>query len=71
MPAMPGQQQQQPGALAPQPTGVTNPFRQGDFVNHATGLGWQHNQAPIGGGIDQIQTVPVFPRPAQQSPWQQ
>lgn len=74
MPAVPGQQQQrqqQPGALAPQPTGVTNPFRQGDFVNHATGMGWQHNQAPIGGGIDQIQTVPVFPRPAQQSPWQQ
>ncbi|OAA63887.1 ENTH domain containing protein [Cordyceps fumosorosea ARSEF 2679] len=72
MPAMPGQQQQQqPGALAPQPTGVTNPFRQGDFVNHATGMGWQHNQTPIGGGIDQIQTVPIFPRPAQQAPWQQ
>lgn len=72
MPPMPGQpQQQQPGALAPQPTGVTNPFRQGDFVNHSTGMGWQHNQTPIGGGIDQIQTVPVFPRPAQQTPWQQ
>ncbi|KAK8142305.1 hypothetical protein G3M48_009012 [Beauveria asiatica] len=70
MPAMPGQQQQQAGALAPQPTGVTNPFRQGDFVNHATGMGWQHNQTPIGGGLDQIQTVPIFPRPAQQSPWQ-
>lgn len=71
MPAMPGQQQQQAGALAPQPTGVTNPFRQGDFVNHTTGMGWQHNQAPIGGGIDQLQTVSVFPRPTQQSPWQQ
>ncbi|TQW00210.1 ENTH domain-containing protein [Cordyceps javanica] len=71
MPSMPGQLQQQPGALAPQPTGVTNPFRQGDFVNHTTGMGWQHNQTPIGGGIDQIQTVPVFPRPAQQTPWQQ
>ncbi|KAJ3494120.1 hypothetical protein NLG97_g4282 [Lecanicillium saksenae] len=70
VPAMPGQQQQ-PGALAPQPTGVTNPFRQGDFVNHQTGMGWQHNQTPIGGGIDQIQTVPVFPRPTQQTPWQQ
>ncbi|KAL6837792.1 ANTH domain-containing protein [Trichoderma camerunense] len=63
--------QQQSSGLAPQPTGVTNPFRQGAFVNHATGMGWQHNQTPIGGGIDHIQTVPVFPRPAQQTPWQQ
>lgn len=58
-------------ALVPQPTGSTNPFRQGAFVNHNTGMGWQHNQAPIGGGIDQLPTVPVFPRPAQQTPWQQ
>ncbi|KAL7949624.1 ANTH domain-containing protein [Trichoderma barbatum] len=65
------QDQQQSSSLAPQPTGVTNPFRQGAFVNHATGMGWQHNQTPIGGGIDHIQTVPVFPRPAQQTPWQQ
>lgn len=72
-PTMPNQSpfQQQHGALAPQATGVTNPFRQGDFVNHATGMGWQHNQSPIGGGMDHIQTVPVFPRPAQQTPWQQ
>ncbi|KOS21517.1 ENTH domain-containing protein [Escovopsis weberi] len=60
------QQQQQPAA-----TGATNPFRQGAFVNHATGMGWQHNQSPIGGGIDHIPTVPVFPRPNQQTPWQQ
>ncbi|PON28349.1 hypothetical protein TGAM01_v202842 [Trichoderma gamsii] len=66
----PDQQQQNP-SLAPQATGVTNPFRQGAFVNHATGMGWQHNATPIGGGIDHIQTVPVFPRPAQQTPWQQ
>ncbi|PKS12716.1 hypothetical protein jhhlp_000924 [Lomentospora prolificans] len=70
----PPQQPQQagaaPGALAPQATG-TNPFRQSAFVNHNTGMGWQHNQAPIGGGLDQIQTIPVFPRPAQQTPWQQ
>ncbi len=66
------QQQQQPGAtgLAPQATG-TNPFRQGAFVNHATGLGWQHNQQPIGGGLDQLEPIPVFPRPAAQTPWQQ
>lgn len=69
------QQQEQPAqataALAPQPTGSTNPFRQGAFVNHNTGMGWQNNSTPIGGGIDQLPTVPVFPRPAQQSPWQQ
>lgn len=58
-------------ALAPQPTGQTNPFRQGAFVNHNTGMGWQHSQQPIGGGLDQLPTQPVFPRPAQQTPWQQ
>lgn len=67
------QQQQRPatsGGLVPQPTGTTNPFRQSQFVNHNTGMGWQHNQQPIGGGLDSLQTVPVFPRPAQQNPWQ-
>lgn len=57
--------------LAPQPTGTTNPFRQSQFVNHNTGMGWQNNQQPIGGGLDNLQTVPVFPRPGQQAPWQQ
>lgn len=69
------QQSQRPatssGPLAPQPTGTTNPFRQSSFVNHATGMGWQHNQQPIGGGLDGLPTIPVFPRPAQQTPWQQ
>lgn len=69
------EQQQRPstsaGALAPQPTGVTNPFRQGAFVNHNTGMGWQHNQQRMGGGLDQLETIPVFPRPTQQNPWQQ
>ncbi|KAG5935045.1 hypothetical protein E4U53_000538 [Claviceps sorghi] len=65
------QQGQQPASLAPQPTGTTNPFRQSAFVNHNTGMGWQHNQGAIGGGLDQLPTVPVFPRPAQQTPWQQ
>ena len=59
------------GGLAPQPTGTTNPFRQSAFVNHATGQGWQHNQQPIGGGLDQLPTQPIFPRPLQQTPWQQ
>ncbi|WYZ44057.1 hypothetical protein EsH8_VII_000493 [Colletotrichum jinshuiense] len=67
-------QQQRPatssGAIVPQPTGTTNPFRQGAFVNHQTGMGWQHNQQAIGGGLDNMETVPVFPRPIQQSPWQ-
>ncbi|KAI3319672.1 ANTH-domain-containing protein [Xylariaceae sp. AK1471] len=67
-------QQQRPqtsGGIAPQATGTTNPFRQGAFVNHQTGMGWQHNQMPIGGGLDQVPTQPIFPRPAQQMPWQQ
>lgn len=59
------------GSLAPQPTGTTNPFRQSAFVNHTTGQGWQHNQQPIGGGLDQLPTQQVFPRPLQQTPWQQ
>ncbi|KAK1672306.1 ANTH domain-containing protein [Colletotrichum godetiae] len=67
-------QQQRPatssGAIVPQPTGTTNPFRQGSFVNHQTGMGWQHNQQPMGGGLDNLETTPVFPRPIQQSPWQ-
>jgi hypothetical protein len=59
------------GGLMPQPTGSTNPFRQSQFVNTATGVGWQNNQQPIGGGLDNLETVPVFPRPAQQQAWQQ
>jgi len=57
------------GGLVPQPTGSTNPFRQGAFVNHNTGMGWQHNQQRMGGGLDQLDTIAVFPRPAQQTPW--
>lgn len=58
-------------SLMPQQTASTNPFRQSQFVNTATGTGWQHNQVPIGGGLDHLETLPVFPRPAQQQPWQQ
>ncbi|KAK0114379.1 hypothetical protein ONS95_013872 [Cadophora gregata] len=65
------QRPQTSGGLMPQPTGSTNPFRQSQFVNTATGSGWQHNQQPIGGGLDNMETVPVFPRPAQQQAWQQ
>jgi hypothetical protein len=59
------------GTLIPQATGSTNPFRQSQFVNTATGSGWQNNQQSIGGGLDTIPVVPVFPRPAQQQPWGQ
>ncbi|KAI1384208.1 ANTH-domain-containing protein [Hypoxylon trugodes] len=65
------QRPQTSGGLMPQPTGSTNPFRQGAFVNHQTGMGWQHGQQPIGGGLDHLETMPVFPRPATQTPWQQ
>ena len=65
------QRPQTSGGLVPQPTGNTNPFRQSQFVNTATGIGWQNNQQAIGGGLDGIPTVPVFPRPAQQQPWEQ
>ncbi|KAI0023779.1 putative clathrin binding protein [Xylariomycetidae sp. FL0641] len=65
------QRPQTSGAIMAQPTGSTNPFRQGAFVDHQTGMGWQHNQMPMGGGLDHLQTTPVFPRPATQTPWQQ
>ena len=68
---LPAQRPQTSAGLAPQPTGNTNPFRQSQFVNTATGMGWQNNQQPIGGGLDHLETVPVFPRPAQQQAWQQ
>lgn len=54
--------------LMPQPTGSTNPFRQSQFVNQQTGMGWQHSQQNTG-LLGQLETVPVFPRPAQQAPW--
>ncbi|KAJ5551476.1 hypothetical protein N7535_000575 [Penicillium sp. DV-2018c] len=50
--------------LRPNPTGSTNPFRQSQFVNQQTGQGWQqsgHNGTM--GGLEQLDTVPVFPRP--------
>lgn len=65
------QRPQTSGGLMPQPTGSTNPFRQSQFVNTATGAGWQNNQQAMGGGLDSLDAVPVFPRPAQQQPWQQ
>lgn len=68
------------GQLAPiqvQPTGSTNPFRQSMFVNQQTGSGWQNTQTGTMGGLEQLPTVPIFPRPGAttsqsgqgQSPW--
>ncbi|KAI4250203.1 MAG: hypothetical protein L6R40_000376 [Gallowayella cf. fulva] len=60
-----------PPPLLPSVTGSTNPFRQSTFINQQTGQGWQSNQATMG-GLEQLETVPVFPRPGQsQYPQQQ
>jgi hypothetical protein len=50
--------------LRPNPTGSTNPFRQSQFINQQTGQGWQQSgQNGTIGGLEQLDTVPVFPRP--------
>ena len=65
------QPQQQPAtsqpqaALMPNPTGSTNPFRQSVFQNQQIGAGWQQGQGTIG-GLEQLPTVPIFPRPGEQ-----
>ncbi|KAI4203501.1 MAG: hypothetical protein LQ350_001839 [Teloschistes chrysophthalmus] len=56
-----------PPPMMPNMTGSTNPFRQSTFVNQQTGQGWQANQGSMG-GLEQLNTVPVFPRPGQQPP---
>ena len=48
--------------ISPSPTASTNPFRQTPFAAQQT---WQANQGTIG-GLEQLETVPVFPRPGQQ-----
>lgn len=53
-----------PNALQMQPTGSTNPFRQSAFVNQQTGQGWQHGPQGTIGGLNNMETIPVFPRPA-------
>ncbi|KAJ6021782.1 hypothetical protein N7540_007286 [Penicillium herquei] len=50
--------------LQPNPTGSTNPFRQSQFINQQTGQGWQTSgQHGTMGGLEQLETVPIFPRP--------
>ncbi|PGH28322.1 hypothetical protein GX50_08942 [[Emmonsia] crescens] len=52
--------------LRPNPTGSTNPFRQSAFINQQTGQGWQAGQQGTMGGLENLETMPVFPRPGQQ-----
>ena len=52
--------QQTPSPLISNQTGSTNPFRQSTF-----GPGWTANQGTMG-GLEHLETVPVFPRPGQQ-----
>lgn len=62
----PQQPQQQQGLqpLQPTPTGTTNPFRQSALITQQTGQGWQAGgQQGAMGGLEQLDTVPVFPRP--------
>lgn len=55
-----------PAALVPTPTGSTNPFRQNAFPTQQQhmGDGWLANQGSMG-GLEHLDTVPVFPRPGQ------
>ncbi|KAM0713194.1 hypothetical protein Q7P35_000646 [Cladosporium inversicolor] len=56
--------------LQVQATG-TNPFRQSMFVNQQTGQGWQNAPQATMGGLEQMETISVFPRPGQPQPQQQ
>lgn len=59
-------QQSQQGSVVSHSTGSTNPFRQSTFVNQSTGQGWQNSgQQGTMGGLEGLNTVPVFPRPGQ------
>ncbi|KAK0815317.1 hypothetical protein LTR75_003986 [Friedmanniomyces endolithicus] len=60
-----------PNALQVQPTGSTNPFRQSAFVNQQTGQGWQNAPQASLGGLEHLDTIPVFPRPGQVTGQQQ
>ncbi|TKA76093.1 hypothetical protein B0A55_04427 [Friedmanniomyces simplex] len=60
-----------PNALQVQPTGSTNPFRQSAFVNQQTGQGWQNAPQVSMGGLEHLETIPVFPRPGQVTGQQQ
>ena len=60
----PGFQPSVAAPLQPNPTGSTNPFRQSTLVSQQTSQGWHMSgqQGPMG-ILEQVETVPVFPRP--------
>lgn len=64
IPSATGTQNQTASPIVANPTGGTNPFRQSTFHNQQTGQGWQSGQGTIG-GLEQMDTVPIFPRPGQ------
>ncbi|KAL8965127.1 MAG: hypothetical protein Q9183_004013 [Haloplaca sp. 2 TL-2023] len=66
----PSSQFSTPPPMMPNVTGSTNPFRQSTFVNQQPGQGWQSNQGSMG-GLEHMNTVPVFPRPGQPQQQQQ
>lgn len=52
--------------LMPNPTGSTNPFRKSILINaQNTGQIWQSAPQRTIGGFEQLDTIPVFPRPGQ------
>ncbi|KAK2845241.1 hypothetical protein FQN49_005910 [Arthroderma sp. PD_2] len=61
------QNQEAPPAqrLQPNATGSTNPFRQSAFINQPTGQGWQNVPQGTIGGLEKLETIPIFPRPGQ------
>ena len=65
-----GAQGQSAAPLVASTTGGTNPFRQSMFHNQQTGQGWQSAQGTMG-GLEQVDTVPIFPRPGQPTQQQQ
>ena len=65
-----GIQNQAAAPLVASQTGSTNPFRQSMFYNQQTGQGWQSGQGTMG-GLEQVDTVPIFPRPGQPQQQQQ
>ena len=52
--------------LVPNTTGSTNPFRQSQYANQQPSQGWQATQGSMG-GLEQLPTIPVFPRSGAQS----
>ncbi|TQS38873.1 hypothetical protein Golomagni_00612 [Golovinomyces magnicellulatus] len=45
-----------------QTSGSTNPFRKTQPVDNTAESGWPNLQKRIGGGLDSLETIPVFPR---------